>query len=68
MTPDTVRLTPREIAVLRQAAAGLTNRAIGHRLRISPATVSKHLENAYRKLGATDRLTAVLRALQQGLI
>ena len=65
MTP---RLTPREAVVLEQVAAGLTNQAIARRLRISPGTVSKHLEHAYRKLGASDRLTAVLRALRHGLI
>ncbi len=65
MTP---RLTPREAVVLEQVAAGLTNQAIARRLCISPGTVSKHLEHAYRKLGASDRLTAVLRALRHGLI
>lgn len=63
-----IRLTPREAVVLRQVAAGHTNAAIAHRLRISPSTVSKHLENSYRKLGASNRLTAVLRALHEGLI
>ncbi|MGO2809736.1 LuxR C-terminal-related transcriptional regulator [Glutamicibacter arilaitensis] len=37
-------------------------------MRISPRAVHKHQENLYRKLGAVDRLSAVLRAQQCGLL
>src|SRR4051812_39778718 len=40
-------LSPREVAVLDLVADGLTNRAVGHRLGISPKTVNAHLEHAY---------------------
>jgi hypothetical protein len=46
-------------------AAGFSNAEIGERMFIAPCTVRKHLENAYRKLGVTNRLAAVL-ALQGG--
>ncbi len=62
------RLTARERGVLDLLARGLTARAIGRRLSITDATVRKHLENAYRKLGCSDRLTAVTRARALGLI
>ena len=62
------RLTQREVQVLELTAAGLTAAAIGHRLRISPATVRKHLEHVYDKLGCRDRMTAVQRSRQLGLI
>lgn len=52
-------LTARELAVLALVAEGLTATAVGRRLAISPRTVHKHLEHAYRKLGVTDRVTAV---------
>lgn len=61
-------LTPREQVVLDLIAEGSTAQAIGARLCISPRTVHKHQENLYRKLGASDRLGAVLRAQQIGLL
>jgi DNA-binding CsgD family transcriptional regulator len=61
-------LTPREIAVLSLLADGMTAEAIGRRLGISNRTVHKHTENLYRKLSATDRLMAVLRAQSLGLL
>ncbi len=61
-------LTPREARVLELLAAGLTAVAIGHVCRISPATVRKHLEHIYAKLGCSDRLLAVEQARQLGLL
>jgi hypothetical protein len=49
----------------RDVSAG---RARGRRLGIATGTVQKHLENSYRKLGAGDRLTSVLRAQALGLL
>jgi DNA-binding CsgD family transcriptional regulator len=63
-----VRLTPRELAVLGQLAAGLTAVSIARRLSMSPRTVHKHLEHVYAKLGVTDRLSAVLRARDAGIL
>jgi len=42
--------------------------AIARRLAISPRTVTKHLENLYRKLGTCDRLTTVLTAQRLNLV
>ena len=61
-------LTPRESVVLAMLAAGCTVTAISHRLLISPRTVHKHQENLYRKLEAVDRLSAVLRGQELGLL
>lgn len=61
-------LTPREVVVLRLAAAGLTAQAAGRRLGISERTVSKHLERSYRKLGVHDRVTAMRRAADLGVL
>lgn len=41
---------------------------MARRLGISARTVHKHLQNLYRKLGTADRLGAVLRAQQAGLL
>lgn len=49
-------LTARERQVIDLLTTGLTAAAIGRVLGISQRTVSKHVENAYRKLGVHDRL------------
>lgn len=61
-------LTGREIEVLGLVAQGCTAHAIADYMRITEATVRKHLENAYRKLGVGDRLLAVDAARRLGLI
>lgn len=57
-------LTAREREVLSHVADGLSTNEIAHALSVTPATVSKHLEHIYRKLGVTGR-TAALAALQR---
>lgn len=61
-------LTLREVEVLTMVSDGLLARTIAARLNVSPRTVHKHLGNAYRKLGAHDRLAAVRRAQSLGVI
>jgi len=61
-------LSDRELEVLRRAALGLTVGQVARRLGISPRTVETHLTNAYRKLGARNRVQAVARASELGLV
>jgi DNA-binding CsgD family transcriptional regulator len=61
-------LTAREQDVLELVADGLTAAAIARRFRISVRTVNKHLENAYRKLGCANRVSAVLAAREAGFL
>lgn len=61
-------LTDREVDVLRLAAKGLTNKAIGRKLGISDRTVQGHLANVYGKLQVGSRTEAVTEALRQGWI
>lgn len=61
-------LTERELAVLRLAARGQTNKQIGAALQISDRTVQNHLANIYGKLGVASRTEAVTAALQRSLI
>lgn len=61
-------LTPRELEVLGLVAAGLTNRAIAHRLAISENTVKFHLNAILPKLGAASRTEAAITAARHGLI
>jgi DNA-binding CsgD family transcriptional regulator len=48
-------LTPSELRVARQAAAGHSNREIAQALFVTTKTVEMHLSNAYRKLGIDSR-------------
>lgn len=66
--PPRSELSGRELTVLNLLPTGLTTAAIARRLSISPRTVDKHLENIYRKLGTSDRLTTVLRAQRLQLL
>jgi DNA-binding NarL/FixJ family response regulator len=61
-------LTEREIEVLRQVAAGNSNKIIADHLAISEDTVKSHVSNILSKLGANDRTHAVTIALKRGII
>ena len=61
-------LTPREISVLQEVAAGARNREIGVRLSITEETVKVHVKHVLEKLGAVDRTHAVVIAVQRGII
>lgn len=61
-------LTDRELDVLRLAAKGYTNKAIGVQLAISDRTVQGHLAHIFAKLQATSRTEAVMRAVSLGWI
>ncbi len=62
------QLTDREHDVLRLAAKGYTNKAIGVQLAISDRTVQGHLAHIFAKLQATSRTEAVMRAVSLGWI
>lgn len=55
-------LTHRQWEILRLVSDGCTNGQIARRLALSEATVRKHLENTYARLGVTNRTAAVGRA------
>lgn len=50
-----------------ERATRLTNRALAQRLQISEATLKKHLQHLYRKLGVANRSGAALLAVQARL-
>ncbi|WP_337877583.1 DNA-binding response regulator [Caldimonas sp.] len=59
----TFRLTAREAEVLYWVVQGKTNRDIGDILGASPATVKKHLEHVFEKLGVETRTAAAAVAI-----
>lgn len=62
------RLTNREIEILRWIRDGKSNPDIAEILPIRIKTVEFHVSNILRKLDATNRVTAVVIALQSGLL
>jgi DNA-binding CsgD family transcriptional regulator len=56
-------LTPRQWEVLRRVATGASNTRIARDLGLSEATVRKHLENVFVRLGVQSRTEAVSRVL-----
>ena len=61
-------LTERELEVLRQVAAGNSNKIVASHLSISEDTVKGHVRAILAKLGANDRTHAVTIALKRGII
>ncbi len=61
-------LTGRELDVLRLLASGYPNREIAAALFLAEGTVKNHVSSVLFKLGVKDRTSAVLRALQHGLL
>lgn len=62
-----LRLTEREIEVLRLAARGLNNREISKELFISENTVKNHVRNILDKLQLHSRMEAVMYAMREKL-
>jgi DNA-binding CsgD family transcriptional regulator len=66
--PLAKRLTRQEKECLCWCKEGKTNWEIGEILLISEKTVEFHLGNAMRKLGAANRITAVILGIKRGII
>ena len=61
-------LTAREIDVVNLLAKGFSNKVIGDTLYLSQSTVKTHLSAIFRKLEASNRVTAVKNAQDRGLL
>jgi DNA-binding NarL/FixJ family response regulator len=61
-------LTHRELEVLELLAEGLPNKGIADRLGISDQTVKFHIASIMGKLGASNRVETVRRAVRRGLL
>jgi LuxR family maltose regulon positive regulatory protein len=62
------RLSERELEILRLVGAGLTNQEIAVKLVITLGTTKWHLNNIYGKLGVDNRVRAVTRGRELGIL
>jgi len=65
---DTEPLSDRETEVLKLVADGASNREIAERLVIAEGTVKNHLSKIFTKLNVRDRMHAVNKAREIGLL
>src|SRR5689334_5745686 len=65
---DMLGISPRELEVLHELAAGRSNKEIADRLNISPNTVKTHVSRLFEKLDAERRTDAINKARELGLV
>lgn len=61
-------ISPRELMVLNEIAAGRSNKEIARVLDVSPNTVKTHVARLFEKLGAVRRTDAINRARELGIV
>lgn len=65
--PDIHSLTQREREILRELAAGLSNKLIARKLDITEGTVKVHVKHLLKKLNLRSRVEAAVWAVQEGV-
>ena len=67
-TPIQSPLSDREKQILKMVALGASNKEIAEELVIAEGTVKNHLSNIFDKLEARDRMQAVVKSKELGII
>ena len=62
------QLTPRQVAVARLVATGLTNAEVARRLGLSQRTVTTHLDHIYERLQIGSRAALARHVAEHGLL
>jgi DNA-binding CsgD family transcriptional regulator len=63
-----LRISQRELEVLKEIAAGRSTKEIAAELKVSPNTVKTHTARLFEKLGAKRRTDAIARAREVGIM
>jgi len=61
-------ISPRELEVLHEIAAGRSNKEIAAQLNVSPHTVKTHVARLFEKLDASRRAEAINKARELGIV
>lgn len=61
-------LSERELSSLKLLTNGMTNKEIARELGLRDVTIKMHLRNAFKKLGANNRVEAVRIAVESGIV
>jgi len=64
----TLGISARELEVLKEIAAGRSNKEIAAQLAVSPNTIKTHVARLFEKLGAKRRTEALKRARELGIV
>lgn len=62
------KLTPKEKQVIPLLAAGMSAKLIADQLSVSPFTINQHLRSIYRKLKVQNKVHAIIKARELGLL
>jgi DNA-binding CsgD family transcriptional regulator len=65
---EALGLSERELEVLRELAAGRSNKEIAAHLHVSPNTVKTHVARVFQKLDSRRRTEAIRRARELGIV
>lgn len=68
LSEDLLKLTAREMQILKMVSDGMTGKEIADHFRISRRTIEKYKEEILEKLGARCQAQAVAIALRTGII
>jgi DNA-binding NarL/FixJ family response regulator len=67
-TDDPLKMTGRELDVLRLLARGYTNREISRKLALQESTVKSHTQSLFNRLCVRNRVSAVIYAYERGFV
>ncbi len=65
---EALGISPRELTILGEIAAGRSNKEIAAHLNVSPNTVKSHVARLFETLGAKRRTDAINRARELGIL
>lgn len=65
---QTEKLTTTEHMVLQYLERGYTNAEIATELNVKLATIKTHVYNIYKKLGVSNRIQAVQKGKEEGIL